>query len=220
MENVPYSSAVGSLMYLMMCTRPDIAQAVSVVSRYLDCPGKGHWEAVKWIFRYLKGTINAHSELGGNGILTSYVDSDFGGDFDKRSLTGYVFTLRGCAISWKSTLQSTVALSSTEAEYMAITEAIKEVIWLKVFLGEIASLGDPIMVFCDNQSAVYLTNDRMFHERTKHIDIRYHFVRDVISKSNVLVKKISTEANSADMLTKPLPIAKFKFCSKTISICC
>jgi len=92
---------------------------------------------------------------------------------------------------------------------MAITEAIKEAIWLKAFLGEIASLGDPIMVSCDNQSVVHLTNDRMFHERTKHIDIRYHFVRNVISEGNVLVKKISTEENPADMLTKPLPIAKF-----------
>jgi len=171
MENIPYSSAVGSLMYLMVCTRPNVAQAISVVSRYLACPGRGHWEAVKWIFRYLKGTLNAHLEFGGNGILTGYVDSDFGGDLDKRrSLTDYVFTLGGCAISWKSTLQSTVALSSTEAEYMAITKAIKEAIWLKAFLGEINSLGDPIMVFCDNQSVIHLTNDRMFHERTKHID--------------------------------------------------
>jgi len=165
----------------------------------------------------LKGTINAYLEFGGNEILTGYVDSDFGGDLDKmRSLTGYVFTFGGCAISWKSTLQSTVALSSTEAEYMAITEAI----WLKAFLGEIASLGDPIMVFCDSQSVVHLTNDRIFHERTKHIDIRYHFVRDVIYEGNVLVKKMNSEENPADMLTKPLPIAKFKFCSKTISICC
>ena len=94
----------------MVCTRPDIAQVVSVVSRYLACPGRGHWEAIKWIFRYLKDIINAHLEFGGNGILTGYVDSDFGGNLDKRrSLTGYV------------TLQSTVALSNTEAEYMAIT---------------------------------------------------------------------------------------------------
>ena len=221
MEKVPYSSAVGSLMYLMVCTRPDIAQAVSVVSRYLSCPGKGHWEAVKWIFRYLKGTINARLEFGkGNGPLTGYVDSDFGGDLDKRrSLTGYIFTLGDCAISWKSQLQPTVALSSTEAEYMAITEAIKEAIWLKAFVGEMSSFNGPIVVFCDNQSAVHLTKDRMHHERTKHIDIRYHFVRDVISEGKVLVKKIGTESNPADMLTKPLPIAKFKFCTSSVSVC-
>jgi len=100
MENVPYSSAIGSLMYLMVCTRPDIAQAVSVVSRYLACPRRRHWEAIKWIFRYLKGTINAHLEFGGNEILTSYVDSNFGSDLDKRrSLTDYVFIFGGCAIS-------------------------------------------------------------------------------------------------------------------------
>jgi len=103
---------------------------------------------------------------------------------------------------------------------MAITKVIKEAIWLKAFLGEVASLGDPIMVFCDNQNAVHLTNDQMFYERTKHIDIRYHFVCDMISEGNVLVKKISSETNPADMLTKPLSIAKFKFYSKTISICC
>jgi len=110
-------------------------------------------------------------------------------------------------------------LHSLAWKYMAITEAIKEAIWLKAFFGEITSLDDPIMVFCDNQSVVQLTNDQMFHERTKHINIRYHFVRDVISEGNVLAKKINTEANPTDILTKPLPIAKFKFCSKRISIC-
>jgi len=100
-------------------------------------------------------------------------------------------------------------ISNTKVKYMTITEAIKEIIWLKAFLGEIASLDDSIMVSCDNQSVVHLTNDRMFHERTKHIDIRYHFLHDVISEGNVLVKNISTEANLTDMLTKPLPIAKF-----------
>jgi hypothetical protein len=220
MEKVPYSSAVGSLMYLMVCTRPDIAQAVSVVSRYLSCPGKGHWEAVKWIFRYLRGTIDARLEFGNGKALTGYVDADFAGDLDKRrSLTGYVFTLGDCAISWKSTLQATVALSSTEAEYMAITEAIKEAIWLKAFVGEMSSFEGPITVFCDNQSAIHLTKDRMYHEKTKHIDIRYHFVRDVISEGKVAVKKIGTESNPADMLTKPLPIAKFKLCSSLVSVC-
>jgi len=99
-ENLPYSSAVGSFMYLMVCTRPDIAQVVSVVSKYLAYPVRGHWEAIKWIFRYLKGIINAHLKFRGKWILTNYVNSDFGGDLDKRrSLTGYVFTLGGCAIS-------------------------------------------------------------------------------------------------------------------------
>jgi hypothetical protein len=102
---------------------------------------------------------------------------------------------------------------------MAITEAIKEALWLKSFVGEMSSFKGTIMVYCDNQSAVYLTKDRMYHERTKHIDIRYHFVRDVISEGKVIVKKIGTESNSADMLTKPLSIVKFKFCSNSVSLC-
>jgi hypothetical protein len=110
MAEVPYSSVVGRIMYLMVCTRPDIAHVVSVVSRYLSCPGRVHWEAVKWILRYLKSTTNAHLEFGrSNAKLTGYVDSDFMGDLDKRrSLTVYIFILGGCAISWKATLQSTL----------------------------------------------------------------------------------------------------------------
>jgi 23S rRNA U2552 (ribose-2'-O)-methylase RlmE/FtsJ len=157
----------------------------------------------------------------GDGALTGYVDSAFGGDLDKRrSLTGYVFTLGECAISWKYQLQPIVALSSTEAEYMTITEAIKEVIWLKTFVGELCSFVAHIVVFCDNQSAVHLTKDRMHHKRTKHIDIRYHFVRDVVSKGKVFVKKIGTEKNPTNMLTKPLSITKFKFYKNSVVVCC
>jgi hypothetical protein len=170
----------------------------------------------------LKGTIDARLVFkNGDGTLTGYVDSDFGGDLDKmRSLTGYVFTLCECAISWKSQLQPIVAFLSTETEYMTITEANKEAIWLKAFVSELCSFVGPIVVFCDNQSAVHLTKYRMHHERTKHIDICYHFVRDVVSEDKVLVKKIGTEKNSTDMLTKPLLIAKFMFCKNSVMICC
>ncbi|XP_071689078.1 secreted RxLR effector protein 161-like [Rutidosis leptorrhynchoides] len=112
----------------MVCTRPDIAQAVSVVSRYMDCPGKAHWKAVQWIMRYLIGTtdIGLVFDSSGNTNVTGYINSDFAGDLDRRrSQTRYVFTLGRCAISWKATLQSTVALSTTEAEYMAMTEGVK-----------------------------------------------------------------------------------------------
>ncbi|KAG8480959.1 hypothetical protein CXB51_025647 [Gossypium anomalum] len=130
MSHVPYSSAVGSLMYAMVCSRPDLSYAVSAVSRYMANPGKEHWKAVQWILRYLRGTIDVCLQFGRteDGVI-GYVDADFAGDLDRRrSLTGYVFTIGGCAISWKATLQTTVALSTTEAEYMAITEACKEAI--------------------------------------------------------------------------------------------
>ena len=139
MSKVPYASAVGSLMYAMVCTRPDIAHAVGVVSRYMSNPGKEHWEGVKWILRYLKGTSGmALCFKKSNIILQGFVDANLGGDLDNRkSTTGYVFTLGGTVVSWMSRLQKSVALSTTEAEYMAISEAGKEMIWLKNFLKEL-----------------------------------------------------------------------------------
>ncbi|KAG8498939.1 hypothetical protein CXB51_005359 [Gossypium anomalum] len=208
MSHVPYSSAVGSLMYAMVCSRPDLSYAVSAVSRYMANPGKEHWKAVQWILRYLRGTTDVCLQFGRteDGVI-GYVDADFAGDLDRRrSLTGYVFTIGGCAISWKATLQTTVALSTTEAEYMAITEACKEAIWLKGLFSELNEDLQISIVFCDSQSAIFLTKDQMFHERTKHIDVRYHFVRDIIARGDIVVSKISTHENPADMMTKSLPI--------------
>jgi hypothetical protein len=129
-SRVLYSSAVGSLMYAMVCSRPDLSHALSVVSRYMTNPGKEHWNAVQWIFRYLRGTSSACLQFGkSRDGLVGYVDSYYAGDLDKRrSLTGYVFTIGGCDVSWKAYLQATVALFTTEAEYMAISEACKEAI--------------------------------------------------------------------------------------------
>ncbi|KAG8500752.1 hypothetical protein CXB51_002776 [Gossypium anomalum] len=214
MSHVPYSSAVGSLMYAMVCSRPDLSYAVSAVSRYMANPGKEHWKAVQWILKYLRGTTDVCLQFGRteDGVI-GYVDADFAGDLDRRrSLTGYVFTIGGCAISWKATLQTTVALSTTEAEYMAITEACKEAIWLKGLFSELNEDLQISTVFCDSQSAIFLTKDQMFHERTKHIDVRYHFVRDIIARGDIVVSKISTHENPADMMTKSLPITKFEHC--------
>ncbi|RVW85369.1 Retrovirus-related Pol polyprotein from transposon TNT 1-94 [Vitis vinifera] len=132
MSKVPYASAIGSLMYAMVCTRPDIAHAVGVVSRFMSRPGKQHWEAVKWILRYLKGSLDTCLCFTGASLkLQGYVDADFAGDIDSRkSTTGFVFTLGGTAISWTSNLQRLLLLSTTEAEYVAATEAGKEMIWL------------------------------------------------------------------------------------------
>ena len=139
MAKIPYSSVVGSLMYAMVCTRPDIAHAVGVVSRFLDNPGKEHWEAVKWILRYLRGSSDeCLCFRGSSPILKGYTDADMAGDLDNRkSTTGYLFTFSGGAISWQSKLKKCVALSTTEAEYIADTEASKEMIWLKQFLQEL-----------------------------------------------------------------------------------
>ncbi|KAE8681185.1 Detected protein of unknown function [Hibiscus syriacus] len=141
MAKVSYSNAVGCLMYAMVCTRPDLAHIVSQVCKYMSKPGKQHWEAVKWIFRYLKGTVGHGIVFGSqrdNPLVVGYVDSDYAGDLDnRRSTTGYVFTLGGGLICWKSIVQSVVALSITEAEYMAAAEAAKEALWLTGLVKEL-----------------------------------------------------------------------------------
>jgi hypothetical protein len=132
MSKVPYSSTIGILMYAMVCTRPDIAHAVGVVSRYMNNPGKEHWEGVKWILRYLRGFATHTLCFGGlETILHGYINSNMAGDKDsRRSTKGYVFTIGGTTISWIFKPQKVVALSTTKAEYVAATEASKEMIWL------------------------------------------------------------------------------------------
>lgn len=221
MSQIPYSSAVGSLMYAMICTRPDISYAVSVVSRFMANPGKEHWRAVKWILRYLQGTVGLSLQFGrSRNDLTGYVDADYGGDRDcRRSMTGYIFTVGKCAISWKASLQHSVALSTTEAEYMAAAEGIKEALWLKGLFAEFSPNQKVIEVYCDSQSAIHLAKDQLHHERTKHIDIRYHFIRDIILQGSVTMKKIPTTDNPADMMTKSLPLTKFTHCTNLVGLC-
>ncbi|GJS24340.1 retrovirus-related pol polyprotein from transposon TNT 1-94 [Tanacetum coccineum] len=193
---------------------PDLAHAVGVVSRFLSNPGKKHWEAVKWIFRYLRGT----SKLGitfGNGkpMLVGFTDSDMAGNKDNmKSTSGYLMTFAGGAVSWQSRLQKCVALSTTEAEYMAATEACKELLWLKRFLQELGFKQQRYAVLCDNQSAIHLAKNSMFHKRTKHIDIRYHWIRDAIEDGMFELNKVHTDDNASDMLTKAVAREKLKVC--------
>ena len=152
MSKVPYQLAVGSLMYAMVCTRPDIAHVVGVVSRYMSNPGKQHWLVVKWILRYLRGTTSQALCFGGsNTTLQGYGDSDMAGDRgSSRSTTGYVFTVGGTAVSWISRLQRVVALSSAETEYVALIEASKEMIWLQRFMEELGKKQESSRLYCDS----------------------------------------------------------------------
>nr|AAV88069.1 hypothetical retrotransposon [Ipomoea batatas] len=197
MQRVPYSSAVGSLMYAMVCTRPDIAHAVGVVSRFLSNPGREHWDAVKWILRYLRGTSSLSLCFGtGKPILTGYTDSDMAGDIDTRkSTSGYLITYAGGAVSWQSRLQKCVDLSTTEAEFIASVEASKEMLWMKKFLQELGFVQD----------------------RSKHIDTRYHWIRDILECKMLELEKIHTDDNGSDMMTKALPRGKFE---EAMGECC
>ena len=216
MSSIPYASAVGSLMYAMVSTRPDIAHAVGTVSRYLSNPGKSHWNAVKWILRYLRGTSKLCICFGGSKpILEGFTDADMAGDLDgRKSTSGFLFTFAGGAISWQSKLQKCVALSTTEAEYIAATEAGKEMLWMKRFLLELGLSQLTYVVFCDSQSAMDLSKNSMYHSRTKHIDVRYHWLRLAIEEQTLQLEKVHTDDNVADMLTKVVPREKLELCAK------
>ncbi|KAE8674058.1 hypothetical protein F3Y22_tig00111769pilonHSYRG00329 [Hibiscus syriacus] len=222
MAKVPYSNVVGCLMYAMVCTRPDLAHAVSQVCKYMSKPGKQHWDAVKWIFRYLKGTVGHGIVFGSqrdNPLVVGYVDSDYAGDLDnRRSTTGYVFTLGRGPICWKSTVQSVVALSTTEAEYMAAAEAAKEALWLTGLVKELGVQQGGVQLLCDNQSAIHLAKNQVYRARTKHIDVRFHKIRELVASGEVLFQKVHTDENAADMFTKPVTTDKFKHCLDLLNV--
>ena len=180
-----YQSAVGSLMYAMLGTRPDIAYTVLVVSRYGSNPTDAHWKAVKRIFRYLKATMNLCLTFRGDlKPLMGYTDTDWAGDQDtRRSTSGYIFGIGSGAISWQSKRQPTVALSTCEAEYIGQTQATKEAVWLKRLLDQLNPQEHryAVIIFCDNQGAMALAKNPQFHARTKHIDIQHHYVREQVA---------------------------------------
>jgi ATP-binding cassette subfamily B (MDR/TAP) protein 1 len=220
MADIPYASAVGSLVYAMVCTRPDIVQGVGVVSRYMSDPGKEHWNGVKWLLRYLRGSSDRCIEYGGMDLkLDGYCDADYAGDIDsRRSTSGYIFTLGGGAISWRSKLQDTVALSTTEAEYVAAAEAAKELLWLKAFLLELGVSFEKYLIHCDSQSAIHLSENDAFHARTKHVDVKHHAIRRWQSRNELKLVKIDTRSNPADMLTKPVPLEKVRLCAASYGL--
>jgi hypothetical protein len=205
--SVPYREAVGALMYAMTGTRPDIAFAVGLVSRYLATPRESHWRAVGQIFKYLRHTVDTVLTFDGSKHdlqLRGYSDADWGNDLDtRRSVTGYVFMLAGGAVSWRSRRQPTVALSTTEAEYMAAAEATTEAVWLRGFLTDlgVAQTG-PTPIAEDNQGAIKLSLNDVNHSRTKHIDIRHHFVRERSQAGDIELVACATKDMAADMLTK------------------
>eukprot|EP00253_Pinus_taeda_P027821 PITA_27821 len=225
MSRVPYASAVGSLMYAMVCTRPDIAHAVEVLSRFMSKPRKGHWTAVKRVFRYLHGTSDYglcyQGRLGLDEVLDirGFVDAYWARDLDqRRSTSGYVFNLFGGAVSWMSKKQSVVALSTTEAEYMGTTHASKEAVWLQRLCSSMGLVQRAIRIDCDSQSAIFLAKNPAYHSKTKHIDVQYHFVRDMIEDKKVLLVKVDTLKNTADALKKYVSSEKFSWCRETMGI--
>ena len=175
-----YQSMVGSLLYAAITTRPDIAQAVGAVSKFNSCPTEAHLTAVKRIFRYLKGTIDLciKYERSADNCLVGFSDADWAGDLtDRHSTTGNLFMMSGAAIDWISKKQPVVALSTTEAEYVALSAATQEAVWLSRLLTDIkAPPKAPILIKEDNQGTIAVARNPVSHNRTKHIDIKLHYV--------------------------------------------
>ena len=206
---IPYQSAIGAVMYLMLGTRPDLAFTVTFLSQFNNNYRQEHWTAVKRLLRYIKGTSEWELTYGLNDSgLIGYCDADYADDVaTRRSFTGYVFMLNGGAVSWQAKKQTTVTLSTAEAEYLAQTEAVKEGLWWKQFIGELdldCVDSNTIQLYGDNQAAIALTKNPEFHQRTKHIDIRHHFIREHVNNGDIKLDYINTDGMIADVLTKPL----------------
>lgn len=215
-ELTRYRQMVGALIYLMVATRPDLSYAVTKLSQYMSNALQLHMTMAKHVLRYLKGTIHEKlSFMKSNEpfSITGFCDSDWANSEDRKSVTGYAFKLskNGSLISWKSKKQPTVALSSCEAEYMSLTSATQEGKYLCSLLNEILNCKlSPFTIFCDNQGAIALAKNPINHQRSKHIDIRYHFVRDEVVKKKLTILYVPSVDNIADIFTKALSKVKFE----------
>lgn len=237
MKDVPYQSIVGAIMYAMLCTRPDIAFPVGALGRFASNPGRAHWSEAQHCLRYLLATADAVLMFDGyspslgpsltrgyvdTGIIHGYTDSDWAGDLDsQRSTGGFVFILAGAAVSWSSKLQVSVALSSTEAEYMATARATQEALWLRMLLSELGQQEPspiPMLLCADNQGAIALAKNPGDHPRTKHIAIRYHFTRDAVKHGAIQLQYCPTDEMTADIMTKALGKVKHNLFSSMMGV--
>ena len=211
--DAPFREAVGALMHLMTTTRPGIAYAVGYVSRLMENPQQEHWTAVKRILRYLQGTKSQGICYRSSGAINfqGYSDADWAGDHsDRKSTSGYVFMLLGAPISWGSKKQKSVSLSTSEAEYIALSLAIQEGKWIHRLLCEILTAaneeGPDLNIREDNQSCLKMTKNPVNHGRAKHIDIKYHHIRDEVKRGEVKLEYCETAVMLADIMTKGLQV--------------
>ncbi|XP_073949053.1 uncharacterized protein [Choristoneura fumiferana] len=223
-EQYPFRELIGALNYLSTGTRPDITNSIAKLSQFLNSSNEECWKATKRVLRYLKRTIEYGLVFKKTGkSLQGYSDSDWGGCLlDRRSYSGYVFMLGGGCISWKSQKQKCVATSTCEAEYVSLSSAMKEAVYLNSLLTEIGlSKFAQLTLHVDNQGAMCLANDPMFHSRSKHIDIRHHFIRGILKDNkSIELSYLPTDSMLADILTKALPRVKHYKCMSGLGITC
>ena len=218
-----YQKAIGSLTYAAICTRPDISSAVGALSQYMANPTETHWTGIKRILRYLRGTTNHGLVYNGHGgtDLVGFSDADWAGDIDtRRSTSGYAYQIGSSTVSWSSRKQATVAKSSTEAEYVALSSATQEGIWLRRLLSGLKEdMSTPTTIYEDNQGAIDLSKNPKHHERTKHIDVSHHFVRERVASKEFSVTYCPTDSMTADIMTKALSRVKFQRFRQMLGVC-
>ena len=222
-EQKQYQSLVGSLMYAMVGTRPDLAYAVGILSQFLSRPTDLHWQTAKRVLRYVKGTLDRKLEyrpVSQSGVLYGYTDSDWAGCVETRKSTGgFVYLLNGGAVSWMSKKQEQVATSSCHAEYMALNRAGREAVWLRRLLQEMGyGQAGPTTIHVDNQSAINLAKNPVGHGRSKHIEIQWHWIREIVENGEVRLQQCATSLMAADFLTKALAKDKFLSCLQRIGM--
>ena len=213
MCRIPYVEAIGSALWPVVISQPDAAFAVSTLSQFIQNPRPAHWEALKHMIVFLRSMKDLWLTFSGRSkpATEGFCDVDWGGQINHHSISGYSFHMGAGAISWSSKKQHVVVLSSTEAEYIVQTHAAKEALWLHSYLWELHSAPDDLLILnCDNQGVIALAKDNKFHTRTKHIDVRYHFIREVVEDGKVAVQYILTRDNVSNIFTKPLAKAKFQ----------
>lgn len=219
--NVPFREAVGSLNYLSTCTRPDISYAVNRCARAMQNPKKQDWINVKRIFRYLQKTksLGITYSKGGLNLIIGYSDASYAPESkDRKSTSGYVFIKNGGAISWKSKRQPIISLSSMEAEYIALNTAGKEGIWLRKLEKDVIGKNHQLEILEDNQSTIKTAQNFIHNDRSKHIDVRYHWIREKVENEELGLKYCKTDDMAADMFTKPLGRILLQRHKKTIGL--
>lgn len=203
-----YRSLIGKLLYLTH-SRPDTCFAVSYLARFMSSPCNSHFTAAKRVVRYLACTkdFGLWFSRDNGGVLKAFSNSDWGGSLaDRKSTTGMLVRLGMSAISWSSRKQEVVALSTTEAEYIAATAGACQIVWFKRLLEVCGHVfKNPICLWCDNQSAIVVAKNPAHHGRTKHIDVRFHFIRSLVSDGVISIQHCSTNDQLVDLFTKPLP---------------
>jgi hypothetical protein len=245
MLDKPYRKLIGCLMFLTTCTRPDIGYAVGFLSRFLVNPGIKHWEAGIRILHYLYHTIGFALQYSSPSPIVAYVDADWAGCVSTgRSTSGQIFLSNGAAISWKSGRQPIISTSSTHAEYIAMSDCSRELVWIKALATQLGALLETplslhdshadaihqlaeilpdrhgIILYGDNDGAMALAKNPVRHSRMKHIFVRYHFIRERVDAQDLTIMRIDTEYQLADFLTKPVPFPKHSFCLKGIGLIC